>query len=140
MIFLRDDFLFVFIFSFCPSFFVFEALIPRLRCLFSLSFRLYKCVFHSSSFIIFLLMDIVSFSFLLVVRAKAGGNRVVLCLETEDVEGAIEKAVSAGAVADGEVAEGEDACCGGRVGKVKDPYGFVWLFCAPGKKCADVEA
>ncbi|KAL2336731.1 hypothetical protein Fmac_011177 [Flemingia macrophylla] len=72
--------------------------------------------------------------------AKAGGNGVVLCLETEDVEGAIAKAVSAGAAAEGEVVEGEGACCAGRVGKVKDPYGFVWLIFTPGKKCADVEA
>ncbi|CAL0302819.1 unnamed protein product [Lupinus luteus] len=72
---------------------------------------------------------------------KTGGNGVVLCLETSDVEGAIAKAVNAGAVAEGEVVEGEGACCGGRVGKVKDPYGFVWLICALGNKCgADVEA
>ncbi|XP_020201793.1 uncharacterized protein At5g48480 [Cajanus cajan] len=71
---------------------------------------------------------------------KSGSNGVVLCLETEDVEGAIAKAVSAGAVAEGEVTEGEGACCGGRVGKVKDPYGFVWVFSSPGKKSADVEA
>ncbi len=72
--------------------------------------------------------------------AKSGGNGIVLCLETSDVEGAISKAVSAGAVAEGEVVEGEGACCGGRVGKVKDPYGFVWLICSPGNKCSDVEA
>ncbi|CAL0328187.1 unnamed protein product [Lupinus luteus] len=72
---------------------------------------------------------------------KTGGNGVVLCLETGDVEGAIAKAVSAGAIAEGEVVEGEGACCGGRVGKVKDPYGFVWLICSPAKKCGgDVEA
>ncbi|KAK7339046.1 hypothetical protein VNO77_19689 [Canavalia gladiata] len=85
----------------------------------------------------FLVADLVDDS---ASPTKAGGNAVVLCLETEDVEGAVTKAVSAGAVAEGEVAEGEGACCGGRVGKVKDPYGFVWLFCSPGKKCADVEA
>ncbi|KAJ1400455.1 Vicinal oxygen chelate [Sesbania bispinosa] len=73
-------------------------------------------------------------------QAKTGGNGVVLCLETEDVEGAIAKAVSAGAVAEGDVVEGEGACCGGRVGKMKDPYGFVWQICSPGKKSADVEA
>ncbi|KAK7256166.1 hypothetical protein RIF29_29603 [Crotalaria pallida] len=73
--------------------------------------------------------------------AKTGGNGVVLCLETGDVEGAIAKAVTAGAVAEGEVVEGEGACCGGRVGKVKDPYGFVWLICSPANKCGgDVEA
>ncbi|WVZ08211.1 hypothetical protein V8G54_021557 [Vigna mungo] len=70
----------------------------------------------------------------------AGGNGVVLCLETEDVQGAVAKAVSAGAVVEEEVAEIEGACCGGRVGKVKDPYGFVWLLSSPGKKSVDVEA
>ncbi|XWS76004.1 hypothetical protein CRYUN_Cryun01aG0140300 [Craigia yunnanensis] len=71
---------------------------------------------------------------------KTEGTGCVLCLETEDVEAAIEKAVSAGAVAEGEITDGDGACCGGRVGKVKDPYGYVWLICSPAKKCADVEA
>ncbi|KAJ9548823.1 hypothetical protein OSB04_021366 [Centaurea solstitialis] len=64
-------------------------------------------------------------------------------LETEDIEGAVEKAIKAGAVAEGEISEGEGACCGGRVGKVKDPYGIVWLICTPttaAKKCVNVEA
>ncbi|XP_021301159.1 uncharacterized protein At5g48480 [Herrania umbratica] len=71
---------------------------------------------------------------------KTEGNGCVFCLETEDVEAAIAKAVSAGAVAEGEIAEGDGACCGDRVGKVKDPYGYVWLICTPAKKCVDVEA
>lgn len=78
--------------------------------------------------------------FTVLTSAKTGGTGCVLCLETEDVEAAVTKAVSAGAVAEGEVAEGNGACCGGRVGKVKDPYGFTWLICSPVKKCADVEA
>lgn len=64
----------------------------------------------------------------------------MLCLETEDVEAAIAAAVNAGAVKEGEIVEGEGACCGGRVGKVKDPYGFTWLICSSAKKCTDVEA
>lgn len=64
----------------------------------------------------------------------------VLCLETEDVEAALSKAVSAGAVAEGEIVEGDGAFCGGRVGKLKDPYGFTWLICSPAKSCVDVEA
>lgn len=71
---------------------------------------------------------------------KTSGTGFVICLETEDVEAAVTKAVNAGAVAEGEVAEGDGACCGGRVGKVKDPYGFVWMICSPAKKCADGEA
>ncbi|KZV51652.1 hypothetical protein F511_29068 [Dorcoceras hygrometricum] len=64
----------------------------------------------------------------------------VFCLETEEVEAAVSKAVTAGAVADGEVSEVEGACCSGRVGKVKDPYGNVWVICSPSKKSADVAA
>lgn len=69
-----------------------------------------------------------------------GSGGVALCLETEDVAAAIAKAVSAGAVAEGEIVEGEGACCGGSVGKVTDPYGFSWLICSPAKKCAAVDA
>lgn len=68
------------------------------------------------------------------MKSAAGS---VFCLETENVEAAIEKASKAGAVVEGEVAE--DDCCGGRVGKVKDPYGNVWMICSPTKKTADVE-
>nr|GMD71170.1 Glyoxalase-like domain protein [Ipomoea batatas]GMD73175.1 Glyoxalase-like domain protein [Ipomoea batatas] len=72
---------------------------------------------------------------------KGGLTTGVYCLETEDVDAAVANAVTAGAVADGEIVEGgEGACCGGRVGKVKDPYGNVWLICSPAMKCADVEA
>ncbi|XP_059626271.1 uncharacterized protein At5g48480-like [Cornus florida] len=68
-------------------------------------------------------------------------NGCVICLETEDVEAAVAKAVKAGAVSEGEeVAEGDGACCGERVNKLKDPYGFVWLICSPAKKSADVES
>ena len=73
-------------------------------------------------------------------RVKTPATGFVICLETEDVEAAVAKAVNAGGVSEGEVAEGEVACCGGRVGKVKDPYGVVWMICSPIKKCADVEA
>ncbi|KAL3621884.1 hypothetical protein CASFOL_034080 [Castilleja foliolosa] len=64
----------------------------------------------------------------------------VFCLETENVEAAVVKAVAAGAVSEGEISEGEGACFGGRVGKVKDPYGNIWLICSPSKKCTDVAA
>ncbi|KAE8699565.1 EPIDERMAL PATTERNING FACTOR-like protein 9-like [Hibiscus syriacus] len=69
---------------------------------------------------------------------KTEGGGCVLCLETEDVETAVAKAVSAGGVAESEITEEDGACDGGRVGKVKDPYGYVWLICSPAKKCADV--
>ncbi|XP_052211212.1 uncharacterized protein At5g48480 [Diospyros lotus] len=69
---------------------------------------------------------------------KTPGSGFVICLETEDVEGAVANAVNAGAVSEGEVVtEGDGACCGGRVGKVKDPYGLVWLICAPAQKVAE---
>ncbi|KAL6516392.1 hypothetical protein OROGR_019697 [Orobanche gracilis] len=72
-----------------------------------------------------------------LVKSAVTGS--VFCLETEEVETAVAKAVAAGAVAEGEISEGEGACCG-RVGKVKDPYGNVWLICSPSKKCGDVAA
>ncbi|KAJ4847952.1 hypothetical protein Tsubulata_012162 [Turnera subulata] len=60
------------------------------------------------------------------------GAEVPLCLETPNVEAAVAKAVAAGGVLDGEVAEGDGACCGaGRVAKVKDPYGYLWKICSP---------
>ncbi|KAL1565686.1 hypothetical protein AAHA92_01380 [Salvia divinorum] len=71
---------------------------------------------------------------------KSAESGLVFCLETEAVEAAIAKAVGAGAVSDDEVAEGEGACCGGRAGRVKDPYGNVWLICTPAKKCGGVAA
>ncbi|GKA47670.1 putative dihydroxybiphenyl dioxygenase [Tanacetum coccineum] len=72
--------------------------------------------------------------------AKEIGTGIVFWLETEEIEAAVEKAVKAGAVAEGELTEGEGACDAGRVGKVKDPYGIVWVICTPAKKTADVEA
>lgn len=71
-------------------------------------------------------------------QVKTEGAGCVFWLETEDLDGAIAKAVSAGAVADGEVTEGE---VGGRVGKVKDPFGYVWaISCLASEKPADEEA
>lgn len=64
----------------------------------------------------------------------------VFCVETEDLEAGVAKAVAAGGVSESEITEGEGACCGGRVGRVKDPYGNVWLICTPAKKCGDVAA
>ena len=93
---------------------------------------------------LFLLSSLIVVSFVFFVfqlrRVKTEGTGCVLCLETEDVEAAISKAVGAGAVAEGEITEGDGACCGGRVGKIKDPYGYVWLICSPAKKCGDEEA
>ncbi|KAI7730474.1 hypothetical protein M8C21_019554 [Ambrosia artemisiifolia] len=87
----------------------------------------------------FIVSDLSDDSNALVKTVSSG---MVFCLETEDVEAAVEKAVKAGAVADGEISEGEGACCGGRVGKVTDPYGVVWVICTPSvaKKSANVEA
>lgn len=70
-----------------------------------------------------------------------GSGGVAICLETEDVEAAVEKAVSAGASSE-DVSEGGDCGCGGGgvVKKLKDPYGYVWLICSPAKVFADVAA
>ncbi|XP_077229489.1 uncharacterized protein At5g48480-like [Tasmannia lanceolata] len=61
-----------------------------------------------------------------------------LCLETKDVSGAFSKAVEAGAAVEAEITEDEDGCCGARVGKLKDPFGYIWTICSITK--ADVEA
>ncbi|CAK9140864.1 unnamed protein product [Ilex paraguariensis] len=71
---------------------------------------------------------------------KSVGTGCVICLETEDVEAAVAKAVNAGALSEGETTEGDATCFGGRVGKLKDPYGFVWQICSPAKNPVDVEA
>ncbi|KAF8402211.1 hypothetical protein HHK36_013163 [Tetracentron sinense] len=75
------------------------------------------------------------------VKGEEKGSGCILCLETDNVETAVANAVKAGGVIidGGELTDGEGACCGGRVGKVKDPYGYVWLICSPGKMCTDVE-
>lgn len=67
------------------------------------------------------------------------GSGIVFRLETLDVEGALEKAVKAGAAKEGEIVEDDGACCGGVVGKVKDPFGVAWII-ASASKAADVEA
>ncbi|CAI9768104.1 unnamed protein product [Fraxinus pennsylvanica] len=71
--------------------------------------------------------DIIDNSF---AKVKSVVTRGVICLETEDVEAALAQAMNAGATTEGEISEGDDSCCGGRVGKVKDPYGNIWLICS----------
>ncbi|KAJ4954409.1 hypothetical protein NE237_011192 [Protea cynaroides] len=66
-------------------------------------------------------------------------SSAVFCLETDDVAGAVDKAVAAGAVIIAEVSEGEGVDCGGCVGKVKDPYGLIWTICSPAKESANEE-
>ncbi|XP_065873266.1 uncharacterized protein At5g48480 [Euphorbia lathyris] len=75
-----------------------------------------------------------------LVKTECSGFPLVL--ETESVEAAISKAVAAGAVAEGEIVEGDGLYAGAeRVGKVKDPYGFVWVISSGAEKSgAGVEA
>ncbi|XP_071702551.1 uncharacterized protein At5g48480-like [Rutidosis leptorrhynchoides] len=86
-----------------------------------------------------LISDIVDDS---TAPVKATGTGLVFRLEAENVEAAVEQAVKAGVVAEGEgeVTEGDGALYGGRIGKVKDPYGVVWLISGSEKKLDDVEA
>ncbi|KAK6940447.1 Glyoxalase-like domain, group 6 [Dillenia turbinata] len=74
-------------------------------------------------------------------KSGCGSCGCVMCLETEDVEAALKKAVAAGASAIGEIMEGEGPCGGGVVAKLKDPYGFVWLISSGSTKklCTAVE-
>ncbi|GAB2234627.1 hypothetical protein Droror1_Dr00003884 [Drosera rotundifolia] len=59
---------------------------------------------------------------------KPDNAGLVLSLETEDVDEAVVRAVGAGAAVVGEVTEKDAAV---RVGKVKDPFGFVWVISSP---------
>lgn len=70
-------------------------------------------------------------------QVKTEGSGCAFILETEDLDAAISKAIAAGAVAEGEVSEVEGS---GRVGKLKDPYGYLWMISSVAKKSADVEA
>ncbi|EHA8588866.1 hypothetical protein COCNU_scaffold006944G000010 [Cocos nucifera] len=72
--------------------------------------------------------------------SAAGGAGGVFRVETEDVEGAVAKAVKAGAVLQGEIMEEESGCGCGLLGKVKDPFGVVWYVASTAKKCAPAEA
>ncbi|XP_027092593.1 uncharacterized protein At5g48480 [Coffea eugenioides] len=85
----------------------------------------------------FLVSDLIADDSRAPVKTVGGG--VAFCLETEEVEAAVEKAVGAGAISE-DVSEAD--CCGGdgRVVKLKDPYGNVWLVCSPASASADVEA
>ncbi|CAL9040986.1 uncharacterized protein At5g48480-like [Musa acuminata AAA Group] len=66
----------------------------------------------------------------------ASGGGILLRLEAEDVDAVMKKAVTAGAEIVGEVTEDEGGVCG----KVRDPFGVVWVIAAVGKKCPEAEA
>ncbi|KAL1198804.1 hypothetical protein V5N11_007091 [Cardamine amara subsp. amara] len=68
--------------------------------------------------------------------AKPEGATMTLSLETDDVEAAVEKAVTNGAVKV-EVTEVEAEV--GVNGKVTDPFGYTWIFSSPAKKIETVE-
>ncbi|MQL94683.1 hypothetical protein Taro_027331 [Colocasia esculenta] len=67
--------------------------------------------------------------------ATKPGEGVVFRLETEDVEAAVSKAVKAGASLDGELLEGEAPFGAGLYGKLRDPFGQVWIVASAGKSC-----
>lgn len=75
-------------------------------------------------------------------RFKSDIGGCFFSLETEDIDAAVDKAVKAGGVRNVEKVEVDGACFGGRVEKVKDPYGNFWIICSPAanKIVADVEA
>lgn len=65
---------------------------------------------------------------------KTAGEGAAYRLETQDVKTAVSKAVKAGAVLEGELTE-IDGPSGGISGKLKDPYGYVWIVASVGKDC-----
>ncbi|KAL3517883.1 hypothetical protein ACH5RR_020472 [Cinchona calisaya] len=89
----------------------------------------------------FLVTDLVTDDSLSPVKTEGSGG-VTFCLETERVEAAVEKAVGAGAIPVDEAVGCGYGGSGGVVKQLKDPYGNVWLICAPPKEVvsADVEA
>ncbi|KAJ4795062.1 Glyoxalase/bleomycin resistance protein/dioxygenase [Rhynchospora pubera] len=64
---------------------------------------------------------------------------VLIRVQVDDVEGAVSKAVQAGAQLQGEISEDEAACGGGALGKLVDPFGVSWAVIAPAK-VTEVEA
>lgn len=68
---------------------------------------------------------------------KTEGTTVTLHLETDDVEAAVAKSVTAGAVKVGDVSKVETD--GAVMGKVTDPFGVTWIFSSPAKKTEDDE-
>lgn len=98
-------------------------------------FCFYSDMFWSFAALFLLLVFYIFNLFIYCYSVKTGGNGVVFALETDDVEGAIAKAVKGGAVVDIEGAAGD-----GRVGKVTDPYGYAWQISAPVKKVDEVVA
>ncbi|XP_074316227.1 uncharacterized protein At5g48480 [Silene latifolia] len=73
----------------------------------------------------------------LVKNDGNGAANVVFALEAEDVQAAVNKAVGAGAVAEGEISEVEG---GGRVAKLKDPYGYLWVISSVAKVVSEAAA
>ncbi|KAL9239641.1 hypothetical protein vseg_013944 [Gypsophila vaccaria] len=65
-----------------------------------------------------------------LVRNEGAAAGCVFALETEDVQGAVAKAVGAGAVAEVEISEVEG---GARLAKLRDPYGYLWIISSPAK-------
>ncbi|CAN1849738.1 Uncharacterized protein At5g48480 [Linum perenne] len=61
-----------------------------------------------------------------ILVSDNSNDSAYLCLQTEDVYATVAKAITAGATPIGETAESDGVWCG----KVKDPYGFVWLICS----------
>ncbi|KAL8126790.1 hypothetical protein AgCh_013904 [Apium graveolens] len=69
----------------------------------------------------FVVTDITRYDFQYVLLKSK--MRSTFCLETEEIDAAVEKAVMAGAITLGEIAKAG----GGRASKVMDPYGYIWM-------------
>ncbi|ONH92699.1 hypothetical protein PRUPE_8G190400 [Prunus persica] len=69
-----------------------------------------------------------------------GSGAIALWLETPDIGAAVAKAVLAGAVSEGEITTGVFSDPDQPVGKVRDPFGFLWFFTSPVAKKAAAES
>lgn len=69
-----------------------------------------------------------------------GSGAIALWLETPDIGAAVAKAVLAGAVSEGEITTGVFSDPEQPVGKVRDPFGFLWFFTSQVAKKASAES
>ncbi|KAJ0971904.1 hypothetical protein J5N97_019863 [Dioscorea zingiberensis] len=60
-------------------------------------------------------------------KTEMGSGTVVFRLETDNVAGALERAVKAGAKKEGEIAEEACVCAGVQAATVIDPFGVAWI-------------
>lgn len=72
-------------------------------------------------------------------RNERTASPVVVRVQVDDVEAAVDKAVKAGAQLVGEIRE-DTVCGGGKLGALVDPFGLSWIAVSPPQDAPEVEA